>query len=235
MLIGVKRCVEQNDLRGLHYIFAEALEADPTFEKYQEDYEYCKKLPGFLEAYEELHPLKNDPSEWDETYWTQLKLDQKKNFSEKRMEHMKRVTLVVRKEKIERLQAERAKKAETIVSKVSKKSQETQLPQETVTAAPIPARISPSNQLNATMKVLPNPKEEAENRRIAEIKKQTQEVRNAHLASEKKEKMQWTQDGYASENQEDKDRKKAKGIALIVAILLVVIVVALFLLQSNPR
>ena len=39
MLIGVKQCVEQNDLRGLHYIFAEALEADPTFEKYQEDYD----------------------------------------------------------------------------------------------------------------------------------------------------------------------------------------------------
>ena len=51
MLIGVKQCVERNDLRGLHYIFAEALEADPTFEKYQEDYEYCKKLPVFLKNF----------------------------------------------------------------------------------------------------------------------------------------------------------------------------------------
>ena len=115
MLIGVKQCVEQNDLRGLHYIFAEALEADPTFEKYQEDYDYCKKLPGFLEEHEELHSQQNDPAAWDETYWTQLKLDQKKNFSEKRMEHMKRVASVVRKEKIERLRAERARLAGTAV------------------------------------------------------------------------------------------------------------------------
>lgn len=46
MLIGVKRCIEQNDIRGLHYIFAEALEVDPTFEKYQEDYDVCKKNQG---------------------------------------------------------------------------------------------------------------------------------------------------------------------------------------------
>ena len=232
MLIGVKRCVEQNDLRGLHYIFAEALEADPTFEKYQEDYEYCKKLPGFLEAYEELRPLKNDSSEWDETYWTQLKLDQKKNFSEKRMEHMKRVALVVRKEKIERLQAERTKKAETIVSEKSRKMQPQQ---KTVMDTPTPGLASPSNQSNTTIEVLPNPEEEAENQRIAEVKKQIQEARKAHLANEKKEKAQWTQDGYDSENQEDKGGKKAKGIALIIVILLVAIVVALFLLKGNPR
>lgn len=107
MLIGVKRCIEQNDIRGLHYIFAEALEVDPTFEKYQEDYDVCKKIRGFLEEYEELHPLLEDQAAWDEDYWVQLKLDQKKNFSDKRMEHMKRVVLVVRSEKAARLLAER--------------------------------------------------------------------------------------------------------------------------------
>lgn len=50
MLIGVKRCIEQNDIRGLHYIFAEALEVDPTFEKYQEDYDVCKKIRAFWKS-----------------------------------------------------------------------------------------------------------------------------------------------------------------------------------------
>ena len=44
MLTEVKKCIESNDIKGLHYIFVDSLDVDPTFEKYKSDYEYCKKI-----------------------------------------------------------------------------------------------------------------------------------------------------------------------------------------------
>lgn len=50
MLIGVKRCIEQNDIRGLHYIFAEALEVDPTFENIRKITMSAKKSGAFWKS-----------------------------------------------------------------------------------------------------------------------------------------------------------------------------------------
>ena len=47
----VKKCVADNDIKGLRYIFADALDVDPTFEKYKEDYAYCKTINGFFEPF----------------------------------------------------------------------------------------------------------------------------------------------------------------------------------------
>lgn len=54
MLPEVKRCADSNDIKGLRYIFVDCLDVDPTFEKYKEDYEYCKHIPGFFEDYTEI-------------------------------------------------------------------------------------------------------------------------------------------------------------------------------------
>lgn len=224
MLIGVKQCVEQNDLRGLHYIFAEALEADPTFEKYQEDYEYCKKLPGFLEAHKELHSQQDDPSAWDETYWTQLKLDQKKNFSEKRMEHMKQVASVVRKEKIERLRAERARLVGTAAPE---KLRQTTQPRTEQTAAPtIPstaaARASTPQQPAFPGAVESNPSEEEQKRQIEKSKSRYAAEYRRDLAGERR----------TQKEQEGEGSKKRLGVVLIVMAILLVAIVAFLL--SNP-
>lgn len=32
MLTEVKKCIESNDIKGLHYIFVDSLDVDPTFE-----------------------------------------------------------------------------------------------------------------------------------------------------------------------------------------------------------
>ena len=223
MLIGVKQCVERNDLRGLHYIFAEALEADPTFEKYQEDYEYCKKLPGFLEAHEELHLQQNDPAAWDETYWAQLKLDQKKNFSEKRMEHMKKVASVVRKEKIERLRAERARLAGTAAPE---KPRQTAQPRTERTVAPTtpPTEAARATPLQPVFKgvVESNPSEEKQKQQIEKSKSRYAVEYQQDLAREQR----------TQKEQEGQGSKKQLGVVLIVVAVLLMAIVAFLL--SNP-
>ena len=57
VLAEVKKCADRGDIKGLRYIFVDCLDVDPTFEKYKDDYEHCKKIPGMFEAYQELNRL----------------------------------------------------------------------------------------------------------------------------------------------------------------------------------
>jgi len=122
MLAEVRKCIESNDIKGLHYIFVDCLDVDPTFEKYADDYEYCKSISGFLEEYIEITPLINDETKWNDQYWQTLKLDLMKNFSSRRFNHMKKVAKVIYKDKIERLLDERNKDEKIIVSNKEKNS-----------------------------------------------------------------------------------------------------------------
>lgn len=108
MLVEVKKCVDNNDIKGLHYIFVDCLDVDPTFEKYVVDFEYCKNINGFLVPHMNITPIK-DIKNWDNTYWEQLKIDLMKNFSEERFGHMKEVAKVIYVDKVDRLQQERGK------------------------------------------------------------------------------------------------------------------------------
>ena len=115
MLAEVKKCIESKDIKGLHYIFVDSLDVDPTFEKYNEDYEYCKGINGFLEPHVDITPFSSS-EKWNEKYWVQIKMDLMKNFSEKRFSHMREVVKVIYSEKIKRLELER--------ERLSKKNQE---------------------------------------------------------------------------------------------------------------
>lgn len=107
MNIEIKKCADQNDVKGLRYIFVDCLDVDPTFESYKEDYEYCKRIKGFFVDFEDITPLRTNSSDWNEDYWVKLKVDLLKNFSEKRFLHMIEVAKVVKADKIRRLQQER--------------------------------------------------------------------------------------------------------------------------------
>jgi hypothetical protein len=107
----IRSCADNNDLKSLKYIFVDALEADPTFVRYEEEYGYCKSIPGLLEPHQELTPFSQDQRDWDETYWSNLKIDLLKNFSDCRMMHMKEVAQIFHAEKIERILNERAVEA----------------------------------------------------------------------------------------------------------------------------
>lgn len=116
MLAEVKKCADSNDIKGLHYIFVDCLDVDPTFEKYSADFEYCKSINGFLVSHINITPVKNKEN-WDKLYWEQLKLDLMKNFSEKRFTHMRDVAKIIYADKVYRLQQEREKNItkETVV------------------------------------------------------------------------------------------------------------------------
>ena len=107
MLLEIKKCADSNDIKGLRYIFVDCLDVDPTFEKYKEDYEYCKQIPGFFEDYTEITTLTDNQSMWDKRYWEVLKTELLKNFSEKRFQHMIKVAKVVYAEKVDKLKKER--------------------------------------------------------------------------------------------------------------------------------
>ena len=122
MLAEVKKCIESKDIKGLHYIFVDSLDVDPTFEKYNEDYEYCKGINGFLEPHVDITPFLSS-ERWNEKYWVQIKMDLMKNFSEKRFSHMREVAKVIYSEKIKRLELER-ERLELHNQEVEKKQKE---------------------------------------------------------------------------------------------------------------
>jgi hypothetical protein len=119
----VKKRVDNKDIRGLQFVFADCLDVDPTFEKYKEDYEYCRKmLPEMFESHIELIPFNNNQSDWTDDYWNNIKMDLLENFSIERFGHMQEVVKVVYAEKIERLIQER----ETARKKLEQKQQESE-------------------------------------------------------------------------------------------------------------
>lgn len=106
----MKRMADSGDLKSLKYIFVDALDVDPTFLRYEEEYNYCKSK-GLLEPHQELTPFIQDPSRWNDAYWARLKQDLLKNFSDRRMSHMREVAKVYLAEKIQRVNSERASSA----------------------------------------------------------------------------------------------------------------------------
>lgn len=110
----IKKLADNRDLKSLKYIFVDSLDVDPTFVRYEEEYDYCKSIPGLLEPHQDLTPFTDIKSAWDEDYWTNLKMDLIKNFSDKRMTHMRVVAKVFLAEKIQRILAERAAVSEVL-------------------------------------------------------------------------------------------------------------------------
>ena len=107
----IKRYADTGDLKSLKYIFVDSLDVDPTFVRYEEEYNYCKSIPGLLETHRELTPFTQDKSHWTEEYWAKLKMDLLENFSDRRMMHMREVAKVYLAEKVKRILAEREERS----------------------------------------------------------------------------------------------------------------------------
>ena len=103
---NVKNYAESGNIRGLHYIFRDALDADPTFEDYLESYRYCENIPGFFEKHREMTPFEGRDSWRNSAYWNQLKMDLSENFSRERYEHLREVAQVYYAEKIRTIRQE---------------------------------------------------------------------------------------------------------------------------------
>lgn len=101
----IQTAVDNKDKLSLKYYFCDCLDGDPTFEKYQEDYDYCVRNNALFEAHRELNPMVTNHV--DEEYWVQLKNDFMENPSKERLAHMREVAKILYKDRIARIQAER--------------------------------------------------------------------------------------------------------------------------------
>lgn len=218
MDIETKKLADNRDLKSLKYIFVDSLDVDPTFVRYEEEYNYCKSIPGLLEQYIELNPFTSDKTKWDEAYWTKLKMDLVKNFSDQRMMHMREVARVFLAEKIQRILAERANSSMTPRTEPEK-----------VIVAP-----TPDYPTRKEMPVRPNMSQRelqereiqvekgrlARDNREAEAKQQAEKARIEQLRSQ-------NQNTTVSSGTES---KKMLGIA-IAAVAVIVVVAAILILK----
>jgi hypothetical protein len=235
MLAEVRKCADNHDIKGLRYIFVDALDVDPTFDTYREDYEYCKTIPGMFDEHVNISPVVSDKSKWTTEYWEQLKLDLMKNFSEKRFEHMRLAAQVVYADKVSRLMTDRRKTVSaSIPESVSKQP-------EIKTSAEASRKIHIEDNNNFTC-IAAKPKDttanqadlqkqridaqrralETENRRIeAEQKKQREKIEAVRRAEANRQNIQ----SGGSES------KKALGIALAVITIVVLVVLIIVVLH----
>ena len=242
MIAGIKKCIDEGDIKGLRYIFLDSLDIDPTFEKYKDDYAVCKKLDGLFEPYTELTPLFVNHAEWDMDYWGKLKYDLKHNFSEKRFEHMIEVAKVIYSEKIERLLAERSAK-ESINEKNSKVKESLQSTQQQSQSVKTQVEQSAQSQfdnqgrINEQASVIDDVSKisEAEKIRISERKRSielhNQKIEQERLENERK-RAETAKEIKRQNNLEESQAqsKKGMGIVWVVAIAIVIVVVVLLLM-----
>lgn len=212
----IKRYADAGDITSLKYIFVDSLDVDPTFEQYEESYNYCKSIPGLLERHEELTPFAHDPAQWTDAYWVKLKMDLKKNFSDQRMGHMREVAKVLMAEKVQRLHKER------------------QAASKPAAAAP----VRPAPQASAAPKTQPSVPSEAEQKRALQEEKLRIEAENKRIEEEQAAKKRAAAARAAAlenENRRFESRQEAEGgtfpkKALGIAIAVAVVAVVLFLL-----
>lgn len=204
----IKDYADRGEIRRLKYIFSDCLDVDPTFEKYKEDYEYCKSKGNIFEKHQELTPFQSEKNQWNKAYWIKLKMDLVSNFSEERLLHMVEVSKVVYKEKIERIKEERRKLEE----ENRRVQQEKEIFEQKKSLEVVPKQKTISKQEQQERELEKKRRQlEEENRRVVQEKKEVEVKRHLERENQKID-------------QEDSSIKKLVGVAITVAIIIVVMI-----------
>lgn len=217
----IKKFADSGDIKSLKYIFVDSLDVDPTFVRYEEEYNYCKSIPGLLEPHVELTPFSENKANWTEEYWTSLKMDLIKNFSDKRMSHMRDVAQVFLADKVQRILAERAAN-NTIQQSVAPKAEPVQT-EKVANITPKPD-VTPKEPFISKAELQARQLEEERRKLEAENKAhQEREARERAARMEQQRRMQaqtqsQTGDGFS---------KKAIGIAVAAVTVAVVLILLL--------
>lgn len=212
----IKKLADAGDIKSLKYIFVDSLDVDPTFVQYEEEYNYCKSVSGLLEVHVELTPFSEDKDDWNEEYWTKLKMDLLKNFSDKRMSHMRDVAKVFLADKVQRILAERA--ANKVVQKsVVQKAESVQI--EKVSNIPLKSDIA-VKKTSVSKAELQARELEQERRRLKSENKAYEE----EAAARRERQRQFIQ---TQPQNRDEFSKKAIGIAVAAIIVAVILILRL--------
>lgn len=233
MDIETKKLVEKGDFRALKYLFVDALDVDPTFEQFEGDYQYCKSVSGLWEPYQELTPLRSDPKEWDEDYWVHLKVDLAKNFSDRRLSHMRQVAKVVLAEKVRRIQAERNARAAAAAA----------VPQEAAPRLSVPEAVEKELAVNPEDASVKPPMEaagmalsraEQEKLRLAEKKRQLEEENRKIQAEKDRQEREMAAKRERLRREQEQTAPK-KVLWIVVATVVLAVIVLLLIGQGNPN
>lgn len=227
MNMQIKKYADSGDLKSLKYIFVDSLDVDPTFVRYEEEYNYCKSIPGLLEPHIELTPFRKNKADWNEEYWTCLKMDLVKNFSDRRMSHMREVAKVFLAEKIERILAERADNKATQNEPAVKDKPESDLPHQ---SEPMPPPTSGFKIQTSTSKAAEQARQLEQAKRQLEIENKAHEERQAQEA--KKRAFEIEQNRLKQEQATVPDKGEFLKKAIGIAVAAIVVAVILFLLQE---
>lgn len=212
---SVELAVEKGDISSLKYIFRDCLDGDPTFKKYQEDYDYCVQHGVLFEPHEDLHPMVT--SHIDDEYWIQLKDDFMQNPSKERLEHMKDVAKILYKDRIARIQAEekeREERAKAVAEAEEKQKQAEEAAKRAEEAAKVAAQQPPIQPANF---IPPSYSTEQNERPKSVVRKATEPSNRPRPNTPSK--------GTAP--------KKASGTGLIPILLLAAIVVIVILIVKH--
>lgn len=214
MIAEVKKYIDNNDIKGIRYVFIDSLDVDPTFDKYRETYEECKNIVGLFEEYEELSELSPNKNLWNREYWKNIKIDLEQNFSKKRFEYMIEVAKVVYAEKVERLNRERK----------LEKNENVQNTQAFIENNNI--KTVNSKQENST-----SLKEEED--KLLEARKQSEQIeKDNRQRQERKENNLYN--NYSEETSKNRDcmSKKFKGIVVLTVVLIVLLIIVIKVLTK---
>lgn len=212
----IKEYADNRDIKSLKYIFVDSLDVDPTFVRYEEEYNYCKKIPNLLEQHIELTPFCYDENRWNEEYWTKLKMDLIRNFSDERMMHMREVAKVFLAEKIQRIIAERS-----LYEGLSKSKSASEIPFLDVGTTIVQTSKKPSVS-----------RAEKERRELEEAKRKL-EVENREILAEKQatekriEEKRMKRQEIQKKKSESNLSKKAVGIAIVALVVAVILFILL--------
>lgn len=212
MLEEVKKFADAGDVKSLKYIFVDSLDVDPTFEDYLDDYNYCVKK-GLFEPHKKLNDFSNRQADWNDDYWQKIKRDLLKNFSRERLDHMRKVALVVLADKVERLKRERQQNRQPFPPSISQP----------------PAAVRPASQPSLPFK------SEAEQQREIEAAKRQLAQKNAEVERQQKLQQQeldrQRQENLKRKKEEAPPPKKSSGIAPLIIIAAVIAVITFILLK----
>lgn len=219
----IKKFADSGDIKSLKYIFVDSLDVDPTFVRYEEEYNYCKSIPGLLEPHVELTPFSENKANWTEEYWTSLKMDLIKNFSDKRMSHMRDVAQVFLADKVQRILAERAAN-NTIQQSVAPKAE----PVQTEKVANITPKPDVTPKEPSISKAELQARQLEEERRKLEAENKAHQEREARERAARMEQQRRMQTQTQTQSQTgDGFSKKAIGIAVAAVTVAVVLILLL--------
>lgn len=213
----IKKYADAGDIKSLKYIFVDSLDVDPTFVRYEEEYNYCKSIPGLLEPHVELTSFSENKIDWNEEYWTNLKMDLIKNFSDKRMSHMRDVAQVYLADKVQRILDERAAN-----NKIQRDVIQKAEPVQTEKNANVTPKTDITPKKPSISKAELQARQLEEERRKLEAENKAQQEREARERAERMEQQRRLQEQTQS-HIENKFSKKAVGIAVVAVTVAVIL------------